>query len=125
MNYKNMTKDDLIKKLESQQHLAQAIEAKDKEILKHIEEKLKMKEEIDTLINSNQGALKEMPLLKEHIKRLEESNKKLATIAKEKVNSAALYVNAFQGLMKSIQGTLDNTIELEALLSKNIKTGDR
>jgi len=125
MNYKNMTKDDLIKKLESQQHLAQAIEAKDKEIAGHIKDKLKMKEEVDALIKANKDSEKEMPLLKEHITRLEESNKKLVVIAKEKVNSAALYVNAFQGLMKSIQGTLDNTIELEALLSKNIKTGDR
>ena len=84
-----------------------------------------MKEEVDALIKANKTAEKEMPLLKEHITRLEESNKKLVAIAKEKVNSASLYVNAFQGLMKSIQGTLDNTIELEALLSKNIKTGDR
>lgn len=125
MNYKNMTKDDLIKKLEEQRHLAQAVEAKDKEITKHIEEKIKMKEEVDALIKANTDAEKELPLLKEHITRLEESNKKLVAIAKEKVNSASLYVNAFQGLMKSIQGTLDNTIELEALLSKNIKTGDR
>lgn len=125
MNYKNMTKDDLIKKLESQQHLAHAIEAKDKEIAGHIKDKLKMKEEIDALVNSNQSALKEMPLLKEHIEKVEDQNNKLRVLAREKVNSAALYVNAFQGLMKSIQGTLDNTIELEALLSKNIKTGDK
>lgn len=125
MNYKNMTKDDLIKKLESQRHIAQAIEAKDLEIAQHKQEKLKMKNEIDALIESNDGAAQELPLLKEHIKRLEEANKKLVSIAKEKVDSASLYVNAFQGLMKSIQGTLDNTIELEALLSKNIKTGDK
>lgn len=116
MKYEKMTKDELIEKLEEQSHLAAAVEAKDKEIEIQRKNLQAMKASVDKMEDES-AELKE---LKKAIKVLEANNQKVVAIAQEKVKSVGLYRTAFLSLLKSMQGTIDNTIELEALLSEKI-----
>ena len=116
MKYKDMTKQELIEKLKEQEHLAAAVDAKDEEIARHLKNLQAMKESVDKMEDESA----ELKQLKSAIKVLEANNKKVMAIAQEKVKSVELYKTIFVSLLKSIQGTLDNTIELEALLSEKI-----
>jgi len=116
MKYKDMTKAELIEKLKEQEHLASAVDAKDEEIARYRKNLQAMKAQVD----KREDESAELEQLKNAIKILEDNNKKVMTIAQEKVKSVSLYKTAFLSLLKSMQGTLDNTIELEALLSEKI-----
>lgn len=111
-----MTKTELIEKLKEQEHLASAVDAKDEEIARYRKNLQAMKESVDKMEDESA----ELKQLRNAIKVLEENNKKVIAIAQEKVKAVEIYKTAFVSLLKSMQGTLDNTIELEALLSEKI-----
>lgn len=122
MEYKDMTKAELIKIIKEQQHLAEAVEAKDKEIAQHLKDIRELAQQ-----NEKVKALEEeKKYLQSHIKAVEEQDKKLREDFSKRFKMMDIYRNSFQSLMKSVQGSLDNTIELEALLFEKIfKIGDK
>lgn len=139
MNLKNKTKQELIEIVESQIHLAKAIEAKDLEITKLNErinaikkengvvlsEKLSeikkdKEEQLTTLeleISSLKNKLKELEAfdeLKKAYRELYENNEKLRVMTQD-------IIKAFQNHLKSEQASLDNTIELQARILGSLK----
>jgi hypothetical protein len=131
-----------ILKLKDQVHLASAVETKDVEIqkLKEETEKFtpKLAEEISKLKKSFEEKIinkdLEIQSLKEIVSKMPDIEKLkdlVETLSREnkilvKVSNA--HLGAFRNLMKSIQGTLDNAIELEAVITdslQNKKGGSR
>ena len=122
MEYKDMTKAELIKIIKEQQHLAEAVEAKDKEIAQHLKDISELEKESEKV----KALEDEKKYLHNHIKAMEEKDKVLRETFNKKFKMMDIYRNSFQSLMKSVQGSLDNTIELEALLFEKIfKIGDK
>jgi hypothetical protein len=119
-------------KLKDQEHLAKAIEAKDKEIIELKNSKAetisKTKAENDrirtTLEYENQDLrdkLEKMPDIEkmiDYMKKLESDNTFVVSLLKQ-------YMNAFKSYLKSQQGILDNTIELEALITEQLQNKNK
>jgi uncharacterized Zn finger protein len=135
MDYTGLKKEELVAKLEEQRHLAAAVEAKDKEIAKLRTEtaqsiellkkdyrdlKSHMAEEIAkkvATIAELEDTIKNFPdiqKLEEAIKLLEEQNKKIVKFSNQ-------HINVFRNTLKSLQGTLDNAIELEDIIVNGVK----
>ena len=159
MEYKEMKKDELLKLVEEQKHLAEAINAKDmhievlrnqvsnaeqqiialkKELNKQqqelakqqhlsqsVEEKDKLYHEMVALKDKIQKENQELQgKLKNEIGRAngnEEAFKKLETQYKKIVNALNGYVANFRSFLKQAQGGLEVAIELEVLLSEQLK----
>lgn len=122
---KDLTKAELIEKLEEQQHLVSAVEAKDiemsqlkKESKKQLEQlKKKHEEEIKALklqkaelVTKYQGSL-----TKEQIK---EATEKLIAERNEAVSKANLYIKIHHDLLKQIQHTTEMALFSEQLVSE-------
>lgn len=115
-----MTKQELTQKINEQTHLAAAVEAKDAEIVKNKEEIIKLKEECFKLNNQlTERNLKIQALEKEKAGRssMEEREK----IIKNLAQMLQSYQNSYRAFLKSTQGSLENAVELEALLSEQLK----
>lgn len=124
-----MKKEELIKIVEEQKHLAQAVEAKDREIAelrKYKDEALKLKHASEAVIAKDKEIIELNKLnqelktkagayagLETRVKQLEEENKLLVAF----VNP---YINTFRSTLKGIQGALELGIELEALLAEKL-----
>lgn len=128
MDLTKMTKDELIEKIQEQAHLAEAVEAKDKEISqlqKEIEEikKNNLKQVIefrkitDVLKGKNaefeKNIINNEALVKSAAK-LDEENKRLLI-------NLNLYVEAFRNTLKAQQGVLDNAIQLDTFISESLR----
>lgn len=128
MDLTKMTKDELIEKIQEQAHLAEAVEAKDKEISqlqKEIEEikKNNLKQVIefrkitDVLKGKNaefeKNIINNEALVKSAAK-LDEENKTLLI-------NLNLYVEAFRNTLKAQQGVLDNAIQLDTFISESLR----
>lgn len=132
--------EQLKKELADMVHLAQAIEGKDKEInalkQKVSEAKLRGEDELNKYKAQHQDELnkyrtqlqaKEQELqakikdgllldnLKINFEKLQKENKNLISL----FNS---YVNVYRSTLKALQGSLDNSIELEALIMEKANT---
>lgn len=110
-------KEELIKMLDEHKHLAQAVDAKDGEIIKLKKEFDEFKRKSETEVEDLRQRLKscgDVEQLKEGYDVLLQENKKL-------VSSLNSYIQAFRNHMKAAQATLDNTIELEALLFEKLQ----
>jgi predicted aconitase len=110
MEIKEMNKADLLVKLEEQKHLAQAVEAKDKEIalLQKEHQRLNVKFiELETKVKSQEDLLG-------LVQKLEDENKKV-------VAHLNMYVEAFRSTLKGSQGVLDNAIQLEAFINESLR----
>lgn len=126
---------ELKRQLQEHKHLASAVEAKDLELVKLKSEvdkyKQKSAEDVsntkksfdekiinkDLEIDSLKKELEKIPALEklqEAIEGLSKENKILVKVANG-------HLNAFRNLMKSIQGTLDNAIELEAVITESLQ----
>ena len=121
METKEMNKSELLSKLQEQQHLAQAIEAKDKEIaLLQKESKLKIEEltiqngKLNAKVVELETKIKPHEELLELVKKLEDENKKV-------VAHLNMYIEAFRNMLKGSQGMLDNAIQLEAFINESLR----
>lgn len=128
MDLTKMTKDELIEKIQEQAHLAEAVEAKDKEISqlqKEIEEikKNNLKQVIefrkitDVLKGKNAEFEKNIinnEALVKSAANLDEENKRLLI-------NLNLYVEAFRNTLKAQQGVLDNAIQLDTFISESLR----
>jgi hypothetical protein len=146
MEFKEMKKEELVKLLEEQRHLAQAVDAKDAEIISILKEKettiskitetknseiatlskqyaefkeknIKEKNELSNKISELQNKINSTP----SIERYEESIKKLEEENKKLVSFANQYINVFKNTLKALQGNLDNAIELQDILVNGVK----
>ena len=135
-----MKKEELIKIVEEQKHLAEAVEVKDREIISlkklyedekrlnkelngkvaashHLSEAVIQKDKEIIELNKLNQELKSKAStfagLETRVKQLEEENKLLVAF----VNP---YINTFRSTLKGIQGALELGIELEALLAEKL-----
>lgn len=113
--------EELQAKVNEQTHLASAVEAKDQQIsvLQNQVKELKnaaaiTHKEFENQLKEQQKKLELFEKYEGVVKKLQDENKKLAAF----VNS---YANTFKATLKAIQGTLDNSIELEAVLIEKLK----
>jgi len=130
---KDLTKAELIKKLEEQKHLASAVEAKDIEMsklkkeskkqLEHLkkkhEEEIKvLKKEKEELVTKYQGSL-----TKEQIEKITE---RLVAERNEAAQRTNLYIKIHHDLLKQIQHTTEMALFSEQLVSEKFKIrGDK
>lgn len=126
MNLEKMTKVELIDLIKEQKHLAEAVEAKDAEIVK-LNGKIK---QVEKTVHELNDKLQEQKHLAEAVeaKDLEITslkNQMAREIEKEKHGKAVYlleqYILAFRSLMQANRGTLDNAIALDNLLREKIK----
>lgn len=147
MDYSLLNKADLVNiakelanKVEAQKHLAEAVDAKDREILtlktvsesdkklvrdlnqkvasqQHLSEAVIQKDKDIVELNKLIVELKSKSVnangLETKIKQLEEANKRLTDILNP-------YILSFRATLKAFQGTLELSIENEALLSEKL-----
>lgn len=102
MDYSKLTKQELLDIVSEQQTLADAVDAKDKEIAL-LKEKLKTFE----------GSMKREEV-RTHTKQLEETAKKAQDIANQ-------YIRAHRDLMRIFKVNLDFAISHEDLLAEKLK----
>jgi hypothetical protein len=124
MEYKDLKKEELVKLLEEQVHLAKAVEAKDAEInkleisVREIKERTtKEKLELVEKIKELEVDLAKVPDIKKFedvITKLQDDNKRLVAFANQ-------HINIFKNTLKALQGTLDNAIELEDIVVNGVK----
>jgi G3E family GTPase len=130
---KDLTKAELIEKLEEQQHLVSAVEAKDIEMSqlkkeskkeleqlkkKHEEEIQALKKEKGELVTKYQGSL-----TKEQIEKVTE---RLVEERNEAILKAKLYIKIHHDLLKQIQHTTEMALFSEQLVSEKFKIrGDK
>ena len=152
MDYSKFTKEQLIAKLVEQQHLAQAVEAKDHEVAesirackaveaelnkvglinknllakveeqKHLAQAVEAKDiEINKAVSTRDEALAKIEELNTRIHVLEIANEQLRKGAEETktvIDSFNKYIVFTRNLLRTMQGTLENTIELESALTQ-------
>jgi hypothetical protein len=104
---------ELEAKLNEQKHLADAVNAKDEEISKIKEENLK---NVNQLTEKN---LKIQALEKEKAARGSMEEKE--NMVKKLIHVLQGYQNGYRAFLKNVQGGLENAVELEALLSEQLK----
>ena len=120
MKYEKMTKEELIKKLEEQKHLAKAVNAKDKEIadirvkaknmIKEAVERENMaKEKVNELLNKYSGSVTK-EVLQKTIEKIEAERDKAVKVASR-------YIQAYRDYLKLTQHTLNMAISNEELIS--------
>lgn len=118
MDFSKLTKTELLEKVMEQQTLADAIEEKDKEIVRLIKEKQEMvpKHLVTTLeekLKTFEGSVKKQDIEK-YTKELEETAKKAKDIAH-------YYISAYRDLLKIFKTNLDFAISHEEVLSEKLK----
>jgi uncharacterized protein with gpF-like domain len=101
-----LTLEEAIAKLEEQKHLADAVDAKEKEIAR-------LKEQIVAERTKQQNDEKDK-VFKNQIEEKDKLIKKLIPILQA-------YQGSYRAFLKNIQGGLENAIELEALLNEKLK----
>jgi len=106
MDYTSLTKKQLIEKLEEQKHLAEAVEAKDKEITA-------AKKELQSVITSHQGCLNQAEV-KALTDKLEAERKKATELAQ-------LYIKMHHDLLKQTQQNLEMALFTEQVVSEKFK----
>lgn len=132
-NMKDLTKAELIEKIEELSLLPYAIEAKDEEMSKlkklheeqikrlskkHEEEIKALKKEKGELVTKYQGSLTK--------EKIEELTKQLIEERNEAVSTANLYIKIHHDLLKQIQHTTEMALFSEQLVSEKFKIrGDK
>ena len=136
MEYTNLTKAELLEKLNEQKHLAQAVEAKDNEIatIKKQLEEMKTKYQ-GAVIKSEEAKDNEIATIKKQLEEIktkyqgaitkseiEDYTKKVEEERKQAFEIANLYIKAHRDFLKQTQQNLEMVIFTEELLSQKIKT---
>jgi predicted RNase H-like nuclease (RuvC/YqgF family) len=118
-------KEELKRKNYELSHLGNDIKQRDEHI-QHLESQLKKSEllnqehiqKLEAVIKEQQAKIHQDYKIEEIIKE----NKSLVEQAEFAVNIANKYINTFRNYLKFQQGSLDNMIEMEAMLTKQIQT---
>jgi Ca2+-binding EF-hand superfamily protein len=105
MDYNQLTKAELVEKLNEQKHLAQAVEAKDKEIVE-------LKQKFEAFKTEHQGAIKKADIEK-YVKDVQEEIKQAQTVAN-------YYIRIYRDFLKQTQQNLEMAILTEELVSEKI-----
>lgn len=124
MEYDKLKKEELIKMLQDQKHLAKAVESKDSEIsglksemASSISKVKKDKQDeiifLEEKVKNLEGKLKESPDI-EKVKKIVQENQVLI----EAYNKMRIIFNNY---LKSTQATLENTLELEYTVAEKVK----
>jgi alpha-glucuronidase len=124
MDYEKLTKAELIEKLNEQKHLAEAVNAKDKEIANLKKEKHDKDEnllqEIEKLNNKNKELNHQLvgsmtkEKVEEYVKMVQEENKNIREVAN-------YYIKIHTDFLKQTQQNLEMAIFTEDLVSQKIK----
>lgn len=125
MDYTKLTKSELIEKLEEQQHLVSAVEAKDIEMSQL---KKESKKELEQLKKKNEEEVKALKLQKEELitkyqgslttEQIEKVTERLVAERNEAVSRANLYIKIHHDLLKQIQHTTEMALFSEQLVSE-------
>lgn len=135
MEYTKMTKQDLISLLEEQSHLKSAVEAKDAEI-SAVKNALKDAKDAaanyPNLSKMFEAVKSENEALRKHIEstpKVEAMTKELEGLRKQNAEFLSKYnkllgtfnryINMTRAFMKSVQGSLENAVEYEALIQED------
>lgn len=105
MNYNQLTKAELIEKLNEQKHLAQAVEAKDKELVE-------LRQKFEAFKTEHQGAVKK-PDIEKYVKDVQEEIKQAQQVAN-------YYIRIYRDFLKQTQQNLEMAILTEELVSEKI-----
>lgn len=130
---KELTKAELLKKLEEQQHLASAVEAKDIEMS---ELKKESKKQLEHLKKKHEEEIKALKLQKEELvtkyqgaltkEQVENLTQRLIAERNEAASRANLYIKIHHDLLKQIQHTTEMALFSEQLVSEKFKIrGDK
>ena len=124
MDYEKLTKAELIEKLNEKKHLAEAVNAKDKEIANLKKEKNDKDEnllqEIEKLNNKNKELNHQLvgsmtkEKVEEYVKSVQEENKTIREVAN-------YYIKIHTDFLKQTQQNLEMAIFTEDLVSQKIK----
>jgi len=106
MDYNTLTKAELIKLLEEQKHLAQAVEAKDKEVVE-------ANARVDAILEEYKGSMKQS--------QVEKLTKELIEQRDYALEIANLYMAAHTDLLKQTQQNLEMAVFTEGLISQKLK----
>jgi hypothetical protein len=124
MDYDKMTKAQLIEKLNEQKHLAQAVQAKDREILKMREDRNKEQERNNEIIKSLKEELREQENRSRSMitkEQFEEETKKVLDDAQEAVDKANLVLDTYSQAMNLINSALVIINKNDKYMSEKIK----
>ena len=130
---KELTKAEVLKKLEEQQHLASAVEAKDIEMS---ELKKESKKQLEHLKKKHEEEIKALKLQKEELvtkyqgaltkEQVENLTQRLIAERNEAASRANLYIKIHHDLLKQIQHTTEMALFSEQLVSEKFKIrGDK
>lgn len=108
---------ELEAKLEEQKHLAEAVEAKDKEIANHIQANKLIRQELETQKQELKLQIEKLSKVPKDLGKTENDVKILVDENKRLVNVVNQYITVFRNTLKGLQGNLDNAIELEAFIN--------
>ena len=120
MKYEKMTKEELIKKLEEQKHLAKAVNAKDKEIADiRVKAKNMIKEAVDRENMAKEKVNEIMTKYSESVTKevLEKTIEKIEAERDKAIKIANRYIQAHRDYLKLTQHTLNMAISNEELIS--------
>jgi transcriptional regulator len=124
MKYEKMTKEELIKKLEEQKHLAHAVESKDREISEIKKRGTEQKEKY----NASLKMLKEQIAEKEFIikqsfskEQFKEEVDKIWKEAQLSVDKANIVLNGYTKALRLLNAALDMVNENDRHMSEKIK----
>lgn len=120
MKYEKMTKEELIKKLEEQRHLAKAVNAKDKEIADiRVKAKNMIKEAVDRENMAKEKVNEIMTKYSESVTKevLEKTIEKIEAERDKAIKIANRYIQAHRDYLKLTQHTLNMAISNEELIS--------
>jgi glutamate synthase domain-containing protein 3 len=120
MKYEKMTKEELIKKLEEQKHLAKAVNAKDKEITDiRVKAKNMIKEAVDRENMAKEKVNELLTKYSESVTKevLQKTIEKIEAERDKAVKVASRYIQAYRDYLKLTQHTLNMAISNEELIS--------
>ena len=120
MKYEKMTKEELIKKLEEQRHLAKAVNAKDKEIADiRVKAKNMIKEAVDRENMAKEKVNELMTKYSESVTKevLQKTIEKIEAERDKAIKVANRYIQAYRDYLKLTQHTLNMAISNEELIS--------
>ena len=115
-----MTKEELIKKLEEQKHLAKAVNAKDKEIADiRVKAKNMIKEAVDRENMAKEKVNELMTKYSESVTKevLQKTIEKIEAERDKAIKVANRYIQAYRDYLKLTQHTLNMAISNEELIS--------
>jgi predicted ATP-dependent protease len=124
MKYEKMTKEELIKKLEEQKHLAHAVESKDREIARILKRGAEEKQKYHTSLKllKEQVAEKEL-LIKESFSKeqFKEEVDKVWKEAQLSVDKANAVLNGYTKALRLLNAALDMVNENDRHMSEKLK----